>query len=206
MSQTAKKHKTVWVRSMHVASANDHAADDEGRDFDSTVAKSTKQQGAFPVVPMIEIVDDNSEFDHDEIYKDDDEEEKESEDIINELISHKADSPMPKFSRSFIKSDEYDDILDDSLPRKRKLSHHKLQRNPVGLQRQQSNFIEENIEKIHEIQVSKSKYFSNESASDLNLLHQRASARQRHGDVANNNRFLKKKKKKKKKTCTERGV
>ena len=44
-----------------------------------SVAKTPK--GSFPV--PIEILDDNSEFDHDEIYKDDDEEEeKECEDVI----------------------------------------------------------------------------------------------------------------------------
>jgi hypothetical protein len=52
----------------------------ESTEFDSVVKSPKGVKGAFPV-PM-DIVDDNSEFDHDEIYKDDDEEEKESEDFI----------------------------------------------------------------------------------------------------------------------------
>ena len=47
-------------------------------EFGST--QRSPKKGSFPV--QIEILDDNSEFDHDEIYKDDDEEEKEEEDVI----------------------------------------------------------------------------------------------------------------------------
>lgn len=91
----------------------------------------------------------------------------ESEDIIHELVSHKGESPLPKFNRSFIKSDSYeDDLLEDSMPRKKKLSQRKsIRRNE--LRRQSSNFIEENIEKIQEIQHSKSKFFSNDQSTDI---------------------------------------
>ena len=44
--------------------------DTSGSDFDSSPAKDSSR-GAFPAVPL-EILDDNSEFDEDEIYEDDD--------------------------------------------------------------------------------------------------------------------------------------